>query len=118
MSRRESPKSKESDKRERYRYKEREDKVSSNPASSLDMEKMPTYDDVSDLTSKQDYQAGSLTDEDEELSEYNHPPPPRPIYQVKLLAEGQSETQEFYDDVSAYQERHNKNPQQVKCPLR
>ncbi|KYQ57134.1 Src kinase-associated phosphoprotein 2-B, partial [Trachymyrmex zeteki] len=114
LSRRESPKSKESDKRERYRYKEREDKVSSNPASSLDMEKMPTYDDVSDLTSKQDYQAGSLTDEDEELSEYNHPPPPRPIYQVKLLAEGQSETQEFYDDVSAYQERHNKNPQQVK----
>ncbi|XP_018301050.1 DNA ligase 1 isoform X2 [Mycetomoellerius zeteki] len=113
LSRRESPKSKESDKRERYRYKEREDKVSSNPASSLDMEKMPTYDDVSDLTSKQDYQAGSLTDEDEELSEYNHPPPPRPIYQVKLLAEGQSETQEFYDDVSAYQERHNKNPQQA-----
>ncbi|XP_018337479.1 PREDICTED: uncharacterized protein LOC108745677 isoform X2 [Trachymyrmex septentrionalis] len=107
LSRRESP-SKETDKRERYRCK---DKISSNSASSLDTEKTPTYDDVSDLTSKQDYQAEFLTDESEELPEYNHPPPPRPIYQVKLPVKGQNE-QEFYDDVSAHQEGHNKNSQQ------
>ncbi|KYN28139.1 Src kinase-associated phosphoprotein 2-B, partial [Trachymyrmex cornetzi] len=110
LSRRESP-SKETDKRERYRCK---DKISSNSALSLDTEKMSTYDDASDLTSKQDYQTGFLTSKGEELPEYNHPPPPRPIYQVKLPVEGQSETQEFYDDVSAYRERHNKNPRQVK----
>ncbi|XP_018052493.1 PREDICTED: uncharacterized protein LOC108689981 [Atta colombica] len=107
LSRRESS-SKETDKRERYRCK---DKISSNSASSLDTEKVPTYDDVSDLTSKQDYQA-LLTDEGEELPEYNHPPAPRPIYQVKLPVKDQNETQEFYDDVSVYQEGHNKNPQQ------
>ncbi|XP_011051567.1 PREDICTED: uncharacterized protein LOC105144384 isoform X2 [Acromyrmex echinatior] len=105
LSRRESP-SKETDKKERYRCK---DKISSNSALSLDTEKIPTYDDVSDL--KQDYQVGFLTDEGEELSEYNHLPAPRPIYQVKLPVKDQNETQEFYDDVSAHQEGH-KNPEQ------
>ncbi|KYN04378.1 hypothetical protein ALC62_05144, partial [Cyphomyrmex costatus] len=115
LSRKECP-SKETDKRERYRYK---NKVSSNPASPLDTGKMPTYDDVSDLITKQDHQAGSLTDESEELPEYNHPPPPRPIYQVKLPAESQStdETQELYDDVSGYQEQHKNSEQQLILQL-
>lgn len=101
LSRKESPG--KSDKRERHCHK---DKVS----SSFDTKEMLTYDDVSELTPNQ----GLLVNErekEEELPEYNCPPPPRPIYQVKLPAQSQSpdEMQEFYDDVSAYQERCNKN---------
>lgn len=70
---------------------------------------MPTYDDVSDLTTNQE----PLVNEGEELSEYNCPPPPRPIYEVKSPARSQNldQTEEFYDDVSAYQERRNENHQ-------
>jgi len=106
LSRREYPS--KSNKRERHRYK---DKVSSNPSSSLDTEEMPTYDDV---TPNEE----SLADEEEELPEYNCPPPPRPIYEIKLPVESQSpdQTQEFYDDVSTYQKERRKN-YQVKHPL-
>lgn len=97
------------DKRERHRYR---DKVSSNPSSnpSLDTEEKPAYDDVSDLTLNQE----PIADEGEQLPEYMCPPPPRPIYEVKLSTESQNsnETQEFYDDVGAYQEQRNKS--QVK----
>lgn len=112
LSKRESPG--KSDKKERHRYR---NKVSSSPSSSLDTEEMPAYDDVSDLTPNQE----SLTNE-EESPEYNCPPPPRPIYEVKscVPAESQSpeQTQEFYDDVSAYQERCNKNQvNQARLPV-
>lgn len=67
------------------------------------------YDDVSDFTPNEEL----LAIRGEELSEYNCPPPPRPIYEVKSSAESPSpdQTEEFYDDVSAYQERRNKNHQ-------
>lgn len=102
LSRGESP-GKFSNKRQRYKSK-----VSSNPSS---LEEIPTYDDVSDLTPNPE----SLAD-GEELPEYNCPPPPRPIYEVKSPAGSQNsdEIQEFYDDVSAYQGRRNKNHHQVK----
>lgn len=99
LSRRESPRGERSKTNKRHRYK---GKASSNPSSSL--EEIPTYDDVSDLTSNQE----SLADR-EELPEYNCPPPPRPIYEVKSSAGSSNQIQEFYDDVSAYQGRRNKN---------
>jgi len=107
LSRREYPG--KSNKRERHRYK---DKVSSNPSSSLDAEEMPTYDDVTPNEEP-------LADEGEESPEYNCPPPPRPIYEVKWPAGSQSpdHTQEFYDDVSTYQKERRKN-YQVKHLLR
>lgn len=100
-----------SDKRHRYKGK-----VSLN--SSVDKKQTTsTYDDASDLTSNRE----SLANEEKELPEYNCPPPPRPIYEIKsLAAENQrhsDETGDFYDDVSAYRERHDKNHDQVKLLL-
>lgn len=108
LSRRESPG--KSNKRHRYKGK-----VSSSPSLSLDKEETSTYDDVSDLTSNQE----SLADEGEELPEYNCPPPPRPIYEIKSPVENQTpdETQQVYDDINAYQKRRNKN-HEVKHLLR
>ncbi|KAL0116810.1 hypothetical protein PUN28_010021 [Cardiocondyla obscurior] len=104
LSRGESPV--KPDKKERHCNK---NKVSS---SSLDVEEMPTYDDVSDLTANQE----SLAVGGEELPEYNCPPPPRPIYEKRLPAESESnlnETQEFYDNIlNAYPE-HDKTDQKI-----
>lgn len=107
LSRRES--SGKSDKRCKGKVSSRE-----NPSSSSATEEMPSYDDVSDLTSNQEL----LVDEREELSEYNCPPPPRPIYEVKSPARSQNldETEEFYDDVSVYQEGRDENHQVTRPP--
>lgn len=99
LNRREAPG--KSDKRHRYKGK---DNDSSN--------QIPIYDDVSDLTPNEEF----LAIRGEELSEYNCPPPPRPIYEVKSSsAESPSpakeQTEEFYDDVSAYQEGRDKDHQ-------
>ncbi|XP_036150975.1 uncharacterized protein LOC105835166 isoform X2 [Monomorium pharaonis] len=92
-------------------------KVSSNSSLSLDKEKLHTYDDVSDLTSNQ-FLAKFLTDEKEELPEYNCPPPPRPIYEIKSLTENQnSETRQVYDDVNICQERRIKNNEEIILQL-
>ncbi|XP_071638935.1 uncharacterized protein [Temnothorax longispinosus] len=99
LSRRESPG--KSDKRHRYK-----DKVSSNPSSLLDTEEIPTYDDASDLTPTRDVSANGGIGED--VPEYTCPPPPRPIYQVKSPAGSTSpeQTEDVYDDVSAYKNHH------------
>ncbi|XP_032670135.1 uncharacterized protein LOC116843656 [Odontomachus brunneus] len=89
-------------------------KVSSSPIpSSLATEVMSTYDDVSDLMSHPE----SLADNGEnELPEYNCPPPPRPVYTKSPSIVNQVDpnpTGEFYDDISACREQHSKNNQQT-----
>lgn len=73
-------------------------KASSSPPPSLTKEEMSTYDDASDLTPNRE----SSADEGEELSEYNCPPPPRPVYTKSTTLNGPDQTKEFYDDVSVY----------------
>ncbi|XP_029669504.1 uncharacterized protein LOC115239235 isoform X1 [Formica exsecta] len=73
-------------------------KASSSPPPSLTKEEMSTYDDASDLTPNRE----SSADEGEELSEYNCPPPPRPVYTKSTTLNGLDQTKEFYDDVSVY----------------
>ncbi|XP_011335840.2 uncharacterized protein LOC105278440 [Ooceraea biroi] len=84
--------------------------ASSNPPpSSVAAEEMPTYDDVSDLTANQE----SLVN-DEELSEYNCPPPPRPVYTTKspIVNNLDDQVEEIYDDVNTCREQYNKSHQQ------
>ncbi|XP_072767791.1 uncharacterized protein [Anoplolepis gracilipes] len=97
LSRKESPG--KSDKR----YK---GKTSSSPPPSSTKEEAPnTYDDIPGLTLNRE----SLTNEEEELPDYNCPPPPRPIY-IKPTIPNKVEIEEFYDDVSACREQY-KNQQ-------
>lgn len=87
-------------------------KVSSSPTpTSSATEVMSTYDDVSDLMSHPE----SLADNGEnELPEYNCPPPPRPVYTKSPTIANQADlnlVEEYYDDVSACREQRNKNNQ-------
>ncbi|KAL6423148.1 hypothetical protein ACFW04_010080 [Cataglyphis niger] len=93
LSRKESPG--KSDKR----YK---GKASSSPPPVLPKEEISTYDDASDLTPNRE----SLADEGEELSEYNCPPPPRPVYTTSTILNGPNRIEEFYDDVNTYKNKH------------
>lgn len=71
---------------------------------------IPIYDDISDLTPNEEF----LVIGGEESSEYNCPPPPRSIYEIKSSVKespSPDKTEEFYDDVNAYQERHDKDHQ-------
>lgn len=78
------------------------------PASPVAIEEMPTYDDVSDLIANRE----SLTN-DEELPEYNCPPPPRPVYETKPSVANNldNEVEEIYDDVNTCREQYNKTHQ-------
>lgn len=89
---------KESPGKSNKRYK---GKASSSPPPALTKEEMSTYDDASDLTPNRE----SLADEGEELSEYNCPPPPRPVYTKSTILNGPDRIEEFYDDVNAYKNK-------------
>lgn len=95
LSRRESNKDK--------RYK---GKASSSPPPSSTKEEMPTYDDASDLTPN----CKSLMNEEQELSEYHCPPPPKPVYIKSTTPNDPEQGEEFYDDVSSCREQY-KNQQ-------
>ncbi|XP_014482177.1 PREDICTED: uncharacterized protein LOC106748302 [Dinoponera quadriceps] len=89
-------------------------KASSSPIQSSSATKViPTYDDVSDLMPNQE----SLTNnEEQELSEYNYPPPPRPVCTKSSFIINQIDpnpVEELYDDVSACRTRHNNHQQMV-----
>lgn len=86
-------------------------KKSSSPIpSSSATEAMPTYDDVSDLMSH------PVDSQENDLPEYNCPPPPRPIYTKPPSIMNQidlNSTEEFYDDVNTYREQYNENDQVI-----
>jgi len=71
---------------------------------------MPTYDDVSDLMTSQEFLAN-----DEEEPKYMHPPPPRPISTTKSLIANNPDNQieELYDDVNICREQYIKSHNQV-----
>ncbi|XP_029178704.1 uncharacterized protein LOC114946406 [Nylanderia fulva] len=95
LSRKESPG--KSDKR--YKGKT----SSSPPPSSTKEEILSIYDDASDVIVNRE----SLADEEKELSEYNCPPPPRPVYTKSTIPNGQvDQAEDLYDDVNACREQH------------
>ncbi|XP_020292534.1 uncharacterized protein LOC109859075 [Pseudomyrmex gracilis] len=75
-------------------------KTSLESVAPLVSEKMPTYDHVSEP--KKEIKELSAPNVEEELPEYNCPPPPRPI--TPNRANNSGRTEEYYDDVSARRE--------------
>lgn len=82
--------------------------LSPTPTSSA-TEAMPTYDDVSELMQNHEL----LTNNSEEgLSNYNYPPPPRPVFTKSPLIVNHVDpnaVEELYDDVNACREQYNNN---------
>jgi len=71
---------------------------------------MPTYDDVSDLMTNQEFLVN-----DEEEPNYMYPPAPRPISMTKspVVNNPDNQIEELYDDVNTCREQYIKNHSQV-----
>lgn len=70
------------------------------------------YDDVSDLMNVQ--REICL---EEEQSEYNSPPPPRPVFAKPPITSDTTDEREFYDDVASLRDRSTNPDQQVPKKL-
>ncbi|KAG7211158.1 hypothetical protein KM043_010482 [Ampulex compressa] len=93
--------------RESPRKRENKAKHKTEPPPTAVCEEIPTYDDISGLTGRSD---APLFDVD---LEYCSPPAPRPIYIKPPDPRNVPETEEFYDDVSAYRDHFQNKENKV-----